>query len=222
MAQGSQTRMRGHIDGPKQLLRLGRGTSILGRTVSLLRQSGIHDILVVACSSPAWARFCETYGVALLSLDEPGDTLLDGIYRVRKHWSETAANMFIMADVIFSRRCSKLLIAPTNWYFVGRIGPNELTGRPWDELFAFACASNRVADLRSLLRKPSVRRRQCSATGFGKLWSLYQLIKETEPRRLKFSDPKDFTDDIDTPDDLKMLPILARAVAKEAQRETTC
>jgi CTP:molybdopterin cytidylyltransferase MocA len=207
MAQGNQERMGTSITYPKQLLPIGSET-IIGRTVRLLRSLGVADIVVVARHVPTWTQFAAMHKVELQTLPETGTGAAAGIWRSRHLWTDPDLAV-LLGDVVFSRAVLSSVVAGEGLDFHiwsrGR-DQNPVTLRSAPEVFALRLSGDGKERYCSFAAS-------CEANGT--LYTLH-LVQETlgGGRRIRVID---YTDDLDTPEDIDTLPRLNAAVAAEEE-----
>lgn len=219
MAQGLQSRLRGLISGSKQLLTIAPGVPIVGRTVELLRVSGVEDIVVIARATREWRSFASRYGVRISTLAHAGETLLDGLHASAPIWAKRGRTIVVLADVVFSRGAFPAIVRSRKpLAFLGRNGPSRVTGCPWGELFAFAFTHRQQRTVKSLLDDVRLRRDRTSNGGIGKLWSLLRVLEQRYARLTELIELNDYMDDIDDAFDLASLPVLAAAASEDDAR----
>ena len=136
-------------------------------------------------------------------LEDPGKSLLDGIAQTQESWPANARTIIALGDVIFSAAAVKTIVtddSPLALY--GRRGPNAVTEKPHGEVFAVAFWAGEQPAFLQFVNETG------SWTG-RRLWDLEQSIAQARGV-CPFVSITDFTDDIDTPDDLKTLPLIER------------
>lgn len=197
MAQGQGNRWhrqhdRYHLDLPfpiyKQCLPVGAEPLIV-RTQRLLVEAGIPPA-VVRTVAPAELLldigFAE--GTSGITLPEPG-TLLDGLGQCLdgSPWADEI--VFLMGDVLFSKRALAASLEGPSLRFVGRLMPSRLTGKASPELFSLRIAGKDISRVRHHISVLTRRGQE----GPKKLWSLWDAI--VNPPTL---DMNDYTDDVDS------------------------
>jgi hypothetical protein len=196
MAQGQGNRWhkqndRHHLDLPlpiyKQCLPVGPEPLIV-RTQRLLVEGGIPPA-VVRTVAP-WELFADT-GLTGISLPEPGP-LLEGIAQCLDATPWADEIVFLMGDVLFSKRTLAASLEGPDLRFVGRLMPNRLTGKAAPELFSLRVAGREILAVRRIIRTLTRR----GEIGPKKLWSLWDAI--VNPATL---DINDYTDDVDSPEE---------------------
>lgn len=195
MAHGQQSRlMNGSV--LKQLLPLGH-ERILDRTLRL-----VGDRQVTVIGPPT----LDVSGCTVCSTPDPGENLVAGIDRCRALWEKTkTTTVFLLGDVVFSQATLAKILACNRLAVFGRRGANSFTGKAYGELYALVVpfddkriVSQYVVDL------------QRDATKAGRLWDLLERLGDV------LVEVADFTDDIDTDDDVKnILPKLRQLVSTE-------
>lgn len=108
------------------------GRTMIGRTVELLRENLLENIVVVA--EQIYAKVCP--GVEVFTQQNVGD-LVDAIYQTRRFWHDRGT-IYMHGDVLFSRLALDLLVNPySTKVLLARIEPSKLTGKKADEIFGF-------------------------------------------------------------------------------------
>lgn len=201
MAQGRQSRFEGVLDHPKQLLRFPGGGTVLGRTLEQLRAFG-GPIAVVASWDSSWDVLRDRSDVVRVALDEPGETVLNGLWQMTDVDDDLVV---LLGDVVFSSAAMDAIYFQAisgNLRFFGRRTASAITGKPYGELFALTLPRRHRTMVRFVL----------SSLSGGKLWDLLRLVERND--ELCFFNVDDYTDDVDTPDDLvNVWPKLCEAVA---------
>lgn len=202
LAHGEQARFTGMLDRPKQLIDLG-GESIIARTVRLFR-GHVDEVVVIA----PWGG---TVGPARVeAIPYPGGTTLHGLHQTRHLWNDIDRLIVLLGDVVFSTHTRDVVMAARSLTFVGREGPNPLTGKPWGELFALVCPRAAIAQLDAVLHEPHWQ------TAPGRLRDLAQFLRGCAVCPFAMTDiVNDYTDDIDTPEDVEAVLPRLRTQARD-------
>lgn len=206
LAQGEAKRLSGLLDRPKHFLEVA-GEPIIERTVWMLRSFGIKDITVVAHDIPIWRNWCKARMVRHFTMDAIEPTCALSMLRMRPLWSPDEETVFLFGDVIFSRatlfRCLKRLHVLS---VVGRKGNlNIFTRKKFSEVFAVkidpSCHS--LIDTMELNFKEAGR------------FVIDCMILQENVSPSEWVEIDDWTDDIDSPDDLRNIPLLERLIQEE-------
>jgi len=251
MAQGMQRRLGGlprflqrqhgleGIDVPKHLLEVN-GEPILARTIRLVQELTSQwtiweKPIIHVVGWPEHAAAAPPYG--LITLDEPGQCVLDGIAQTRKFWGSGRV-LVLLGDVVFSRAALRSILwdrSPLFWAggLVHSDGSHK-SGRA--EIFGMglgACMQDFVSFL--LDDAPC---RAPGRTGYAGghlrrlLWEAHRIIvmkatRSTEqyhpwapqqaPNGPLFRLIDDWTDDIDTFEDVAKLEDFSRWAKAEEQ-----
>jgi hypothetical protein len=218
MAQGRQTRIKS-ISTRKQLLPVG-GRPLLVRTIGQVRARK-HEPVVVGW--PDMQRVVEQeYGCELITLTDPGDCILDGIFMTMGRWWR-GRNYFLLGDVVYSNAAMDTIFGcKEDVAFFGTTDLHAAGG----ELFAYTMLGRSVAVTAELLLE--VPCRQVNYQGVQQAGHLRNLLLQWQ-RHLGLT-PKtqdyyaeellvpieDWTDDIDTDEQVQnLLPYLDRKVREE-------
>lgn len=223
LAQGRQRRLQHRIATRKQLLEVN-GEPILARTIRLCR-----DILPATVDNPSytvvigWPDLGQEYAPATMPC--PGNCILDGIREVESRLPTiTSRRVYLLGDVVFSRAAlTKILNEPRELFFAAT--PD--LGRGSGEVFALSVAP--VAQFEANLALNTV---SCRGLDVGDkyqpghlrnlLWRLMEmrgLKNDSGPVGEYHSSLvlpiDDWTDDIDTPNDVDHLPELGKLAREE-------
>jgi CTP:molybdopterin cytidylyltransferase MocA len=220
LAAGAQTRLVGVLDHPKGLLHLGStalpsGETIVERTARLAKTWFTEDVsLVIPPDVISWQILCTRHN--LHRVIAPGDHALPLLDRVRgllDGWRSSTPDCFIflLGDVVYSEATlgGPVFDAAHNHRLalIGRRGPNFVTGKTWGEVYALVVP---------VLTGPFVVSVIDYLKEQGNNLKLWDLTEALGTAHFVEVDPSDFTDDIDTPEDLEhVLPKLRAAVAAE-------
>lgn len=226
LAQGNQSRLRG-MSGYKQMLALPDcgDTPILARTVQqLCRYLGEGD----AITTVAWPTLgnLELVGTGRplpdyrhLTLEDPGNSSLKGIARYlerRGAGHGFGATIVLFGDVIYSWDCLDTLMASRDaWSFVGTADLSASGGELWGVVWGAEHEQHMKGSLAdSLLRHPPFEDEY--QPGQMRRWMSGWLrgdIAEHRDKLIKYGHYKsidDYTQDIDLPAHVAMLPSLSR------------
>lgn len=169
------------------MLEITPGETILARTVRLVRELTAGRVRI--CCPVFWPgiKWSTIQSVdAEWVLPAPGEspTLIDNMRAARFDYSET---LFLLGDVVWSRAGLRHVFAHVpragHPVFYLRPGVNAATGKDWGETFAFCCEWN------------------CELPPAVSLWMLARAFAH-HCERVAMPEG-DWTDDIDTPDELK-------------------
>jgi len=207
MAQGEQQRLAA-LGYPKQMVQVC-GEPNIARTVRLLKTRvfpGTCDIALVARATAEWTALAASTGATLRTLSNTGDCILDGLRNSSHLWSKDAATLVILGDVVWTEAAlQKVAQPPTPLMFLGRSGPNTVTGRPWPELFGLAFAPSAARRLLTLLADKEAQQAGAWLGENGKLWNLLRTLRATRQIPTAMIEIDDATDDVDVPEDVERL-----------------
>ncbi len=195
-----------YLDTPKQLVEID-GEALVHRTVRLLRERGITDIIVTATDD----RFIAD-GARRVELDNPAPVPngLNCFYATQPLWAEDDRTCIMFGDVFYTDAAIDTITSHSSddYHVFRRPGPSEVTGCQWDEPFAITFGRHewtrilKVADeLRVKLpraRKPHVWMHLAMMGGLTS-FMVGDAVKENVASVPGQTHIDDWTDDIDTP-----------------------
>lgn len=204
MAHGNQTRIdhpRGRrkarlsIDGSED------GETIIDRSIRLAAPIGEVSV---------WAPLDGSYAdcdAQIWSCARPGDSLAAHLRTAFPLWQRGA--LILLGDVVFSARLmQRMAMVRTSIPLIfGRKGPNTWTGKSYGECYAVVVPHRESAEFLLEALPPE-----------GKLWDVLASLGNTshDGSSRFFREVTDFTDDIDTPEDIDhILPVLRRLIVEE-------
>jgi hypothetical protein len=217
LCQGQQARLW-NLKQPKHLMPFN-GRPLLSRTISMLRDQGINDIILNAEATDTWKHFAATNHVQRFAEPDqkPDQDYLDVLQHFRHLWNTKGPTLWIYGDVVFSHAMIGQLCKgrANDIFFVTRFSPSLGLARWRAEIFGWSMHPRFHAELDVFLRH-----RQCSpyhrATD---IWNLFHFLmdrRDNNERDPDFIDAgeDDYTLDIDYEGDLADLPVL-EMLAKE-------
>jgi hypothetical protein len=225
-AAGSQAKWGGHLGVRSHFApvrsRLGGEARepLLGRTLRMLVERGVGDVMVTAPSDAgqAYADLADAYGVPCV----PRGCARDEFVSTRDLWAPEGRTLILYGDVWFTEHALGAVLHP--WpgpRFFGRQHGSVLTGSPWGEAFAASWDASDAGLLDCLLVE--VRAAQdCGQADASAGWSLLRALQGTPLQHHVVVGPwwveiDDATDDIDTPADYERHPATrSRGEPKEA------
>lgn len=209
LCQGEQSRMEGVLGCPKQLFEIA-GQPIAARTIEILREAKVWDITVVAPATSVWSRFAEKHRVLHHTQTKMVLDYLD-ILRNLRPFFRTPEIVVLHGDVVFSRAVLKGIVwASAPAAFAMRFDPNLVTGRSYAEMYGFSFA---VETLNRLLENPWM-------SPYHKIRECFDLMHATVDvgtGKVLIVPAHDYTDDLDTPDDLAHVGTFEAAIAHEGK-----
>lgn len=195
LCAGDGSRWNNYLGVPKQLISFN-GESLLDRTVRLLRNNGIYDIVCVArdpkiSTSNMPTFFPDRYGC-----------LSETVRSTSPRW--TAQTIILLGDVFFTRRAIQRICTSDRRIMVfGRPWASHLVHCNHGELFAM-CFSN--TDYHHILRATQAVCELALTGARGNLWDIYHTLANipynsgrSESRFFTVID--DITNDFDCPRD---------------------
>lgn len=191
MAQGNATRF------PGKHFALINGEPLLQRTLRLCRALTCSEVIVVGWGTDPFINL-EAH---LHTLPIPGNGLLDGIWGTRDLWNDYTT--LLLGDVVFSSTALRQCLEPKKFAFFGRTGPSTYTSSPWGEIFALSMGLEAQELVTETIRDADIRQKR-----EGRLWGLWDLIGS----QAKWFSIDDWTDDVDTPDELASIQRLSDTI----------
>lgn len=195
LCAGAGARWGNYLGVPKQLIPLENET-VLERTVRLLHEQNLTDIVIVATTAKFAVHRCQLYP------PDKARWTVETLLSTRQLWAET--NIILLGDVFYSKQAiHNILYARGDIRFFGRPYANKLTGNPRAELFALKFRKTAEA---TVLRHGKRVLYDALAGGRGKLWQLYRSLiggrlNEKQVETTIFHIIDDITDDFDFPED---------------------
>ncbi len=184
--------------------------TIYHRTIRMVIEAGvaIEEIMVVG-PRPMWKQPKDgrQFKGVDISIDgeEPGP-LLEGIKTVMPLW-EADRTIVLLGDVVFSYKALDLIMSTQQPVaFLGRTGPNPVTGKEAAELFAFSVSREMYDTVYHHCAKMTYHGAPIKYPP--KLWSLYRLMCGFKHDEYRYEDeilldPEDYTDDLDSVEEYK-------------------
>jgi len=193
---GKQTRFADVLDYPKQFIQVG-GQIIIERTIAGLRKidrewmeecnwNAHREICVVAPDTPPWDSIIYIFPVMHLSTKSfVGNSVADGIRSTIPSWPAKGTVHILLGDVVFSKAALEIAYRPIGLRFLGKTGPNQFTGKTWSELYSLTFSHDYYDKVKAAIEKS------------GTLWDVAERLRAPVQECL------DYTDDIDSPEELK-------------------
>ena len=189
---------------PRQLTKIN-GEPIVARTIRLLRQCGVKDI-VISSNNPAF----ENFGVAVLHHDNPFHVYEEcGSMVSSGNWSDgfyptLEPACYLFGDVVFSPNAIKTIVETETdsiEFFASARPFGEGYTKPYEEPFAFKVKNQKAfrEAIDTMNKHRGWFRREPIA------WELWQVIKGTEPNVIQrnYVVINDYTCDIDSEADIE-------------------
>lgn len=217
LAQGRQRRLQHKIATRKQLLEVN-GETLLQRTKRICIEAGEFNVIIVG-----WPDLGKEY--CPVTLQSPGFCILDGIREVEAIMPTLRSRrVYLLGDVVFSRAAlRKILTDPRDLFFA----TTPDLGRGSGEVFALSASPVAQFEMNLALntvacRGQVVEERYQPGHLRNLLWRLMEMrglqkdcIPPGEYHPSLVLPIDDWTDDIDTPNDVDRLPELAMAASQE-------
>lgn len=102
---------------------------------------------------------------------------LDKIYSSKAHWNENGRTIILFGDVFFTYEALDKIMGhdEPGWTVFGRIGPSQVTGKPYGELFAVSFFTEHISKMeRAIERVYKLKERE--AIESANLWALYRAM----------------------------------------------
>lgn len=208
MAQGEQARIGHAIAGPKQLLKLNGEQTIFERTVGQLRAHQVppENITAIIHGGPWWIPVMDQVRVGAHIQPDPGASVVGAIIQCQQFWGKDHTTV-LLGDVVYSNHAIGAMLMPIpSVAFFGRKTGNRFTGKKNGEIFGLTFGKS--GELGQAVARLGMNwARHCDT----KLWTALEQCYGAP-----FLEINDYTDDIDTEDDLKKrLPLLRELVARD-------
>jgi choline kinase len=190
LSAGDGARWGNYLGVPKQLAPVN-GEPILFRTIRLLRERGIENIVITVPELNYFGELpCEQV-VGIKEID------IDKFLNVKHLVNDSA--LFIFGDVYFTENALDIILRDHNEImFFGRRRESILTGKPGGEIFAIK-GNKHLLEKALELRAMAPLLKRCSE------WELYRLYNgyplDVYMVDEKFTDIDDLTEDFDFPID---------------------
>lgn len=194
---------------------------IFHRTIRMLTEVGIdpEEIMVVG-PRPMWKQ--PKAERQFKAVEPPGESgpLLEGVKTIFPLW-ESDRTVVLLGDVVFSYRAINGILKTLNpIMFLGRPGPNPVTGKQAPELFGFSVAEEWYGPVLKHCERMTARGAPIRYPP--KLWALYRLVCGFEHDEYKYDDdflvdPLDYTDDLDSVEEYRdYWPALSQTALADA------
>lgn len=184
---------------PKQLIKIGNET-ILGRTIRLVRQMGIDNIISVTNNERLILKGSKQY------MPKSFRWTVETLLSTSELWTEWT--LVLLGDVFYTPTAIHA-ICTTNKeiQFIGRCSPNKFNARRFGEIFALKFNINQKEIIQKALLQVIAR---CDKIALGNMWDLYHTLVGLPLRTFDcvedkiFLEVHDFTDDFDKPKDYEL------------------
>lgn len=208
IAAGEQSRWDNYLDTPKHLVTLN-GEVLIERTIRLLRENDISDILVASIDYVTSAT--DIYP----TLDYENNADADKFLSSKDWWADDDRTLIVYGDVYFTDQAMQTIVhySSTDWRLFCRPTPNEITGTPFGECFAISLYPDHHEETLTQLHRIAKPHRTGVISRCGG-WELATAMMGKPDNQILNKYPKpsslyvvidDETDDIDFPDDYERL-----------------
>ena len=161
MAAGSANRWGNYLGVPKQLIKIN-GEPLLHRTIRLLRENGVKDIIVTV---PKKGYFGD---IGVEEVEGVSGCEVDKFLNAKQY----SGGIFIWGDCYFTESAIKKIVSnKKDLMFFGRRGASKITGKRCGELFAVK-TNNEFFKKAEEIKKHKEKMRRCAS------WELYTYITE--------------------------------------------
>lgn len=182
LAYGQQTRIAAQLCTPKQLVEITKDERILDRTVRQVKAAWPEaDITLVAPDEPVWREFVAQHDLRHLQPLHRGETVVETIAQLLIENS-----LLLLGDVVFSDEAFRIMSGTHGLAVFARNRQSAITARP-AEFFGLSVPFGDADRVYEAL--DDVKR--------GRLRELHARI-----RGCSLVEIDDFTDDVDSPEDL--------------------
>ena len=192
----------------KQMISIGDEPNLF-RTIRILKEVGETHITVFASPGIA-AEIPQDVTHSVVVFDDWGlHSLLDRFVQGELAYRNSSRTRFIHGDVVFSRETLANILdeSESSIRFVGRFGPNKITGKAAPELFGLSVAREMYPALLEACRTLPVTP--------AKLWNLREAMTTPGYPPPDF-EINDWTDDIDSAEEyVEFYPILCNHALAE-------
>lgn len=185
---------------PRQMCEIN-GEPIVERTIRLLQENGIEEIFI-SSNDPAF----NTIGVPVLHHEN------NGSIHTKAYYPTTEPTCYLFGDVVFSNNAIKTIIATETddiEFFASAPPFSPDYFKRWAEPFAFKVVN--TEHFFEAIAMTQQYHHECRFRRSPIAWELWQVIKGTPLNHIiydNYTTINDFTCDIDTPEDAKMLNTL--------------
>lgn len=213
LAQGDQTRLP-DLSRPKHLLPLVADEPIVSRTLRQLHATfPLALTVVVAPQGDTWKQLADGHSVAHVTCED-APSVLHRLVQVLRAVPLNHHLVVVLGDVVFSSAAVMRLHAHGPFVkFFGRRAASEITRKPHGEIFAVGVP---VGQRMTLLRQiEDVIERAPETLN---LWALFHSSPVHEG--FEWIEVDDYTDDVDSKDDVqRVLPILRACATRDDRGE---
>jgi hypothetical protein len=212
MCNGRQDRFQGALRHPKQCIDIAASEMIIERTARLA--TGRGRLVLVSPDDVNWQAVADIIRAPILS-PGPTATLAESLLAALIDPHVTPGDVAVLlGDVVYSNACLNAVVEDgAEIRVVGRTGGNPVTGKPYAEAFGMYVPEHRREEMVALLERISKSHRIRAG-----LWQIfYDLSGLRGPSNSRYLRElkNDWTDDVDTLEDLVLLPKLRACAAED-------
>lgn len=204
---GEGTRWGDYLGVPKHLIEIS-GEPLLHRTVRLLRDFGIKDIVVVSKDDPRYKVPGSSQYVATLNYEENADA--DKFLSSRHLWNKDGRTIVLYGDVFFTLEALNTItkFQETEWTLFCRPNASRVTGHKWGECFAISFYPDSHVEMEKQLHRTAALWKSGQISRCGG-WELYRAMTGRPDNKIRhphvmtthYRTIDDFTEDFDSPQD---------------------
>jgi hypothetical protein len=207
IAAGDGTRWGEYLGIPKHLVQIDN-EPILYRTIRLLKENNVDDIVVVGPNDSRYKTQHSTlYTPIKNSLYADADKFLSS----ESLWSLSSKTITLFGDVFFTNNAIKTIVETerNTWTVFGRSKASKITGGPYGEIFAHLFTPDDIPKHKESLNilVEAVKKKDAKK---GSGWEHYKVMQGIRGRNIRrskvvldddFIEIDDWTEDFDFPKD---------------------
>jgi len=207
IAAGEGSRWGDYLGIPKHLAKVD-GEPILYRTVRLLKENGVSEIIIIG---PMYMRYWVDDVNLFVPVKNPEYADADKFLSSEMLWNATGRTITVFGDVFFSEEAMTKIVScdRTTWTVFGRPSGSKFTGTPYGEIFAHSFFPNDILKHKECLEilVDAVKKKDAKKGSGWEHYKVMQGIRGRDIRRSKiiidenFVEIDDWTEDFDFPED---------------------
>lgn len=181
MCAGKADRWNNYLGVRKQEIKIN-GEKLIDRTIRLLRENGIKDILITT------HKDSKPFNVNVGQIINYWD------YEIERFIPVNDKAIYLYGDVYYTVEAMRAIVRE-DYVFFGRTHESNMTGKNYRELFAVKCDGQKLQKYVKRVIDLYIKGKINRCIG----WELYDAYNESEPTQVYETD--DMTEDFDTPED---------------------